>query len=351
MLRAQHHPGRIIVGWRLLTPILSVSLLLTGTAASPTTVEAGGSGGWGSIRQQQARAEATMLRADRQIKRLEKQRKQRSGRITRAKRKLDRAIDRRDATRERAGKAGARAEVARETLGRTLRVRPNPSGIQVSDRPKLRKRVRALQAREQHVERKSRVLARKVDRARNRKQQTMRKVSRGRIVARRQARERAEDKLSSRITQMLSLAKQRASSGPASTRRTGFRMPARGTISQDYGCSRSRRGSCRYFHDGIDIATSRGAVVRASADGYVAYVGRNPWDDGKRAYVVIIGHARGYESIYAHLKPVRRVKAGQRVRRGSVVGVVGMTGHTSGPHVHWEVSRAFRTVNPRKAGR
>ena len=99
------------------------------------------------------------------------------------------------------------------------------------------------------------------------------------------------------------------------------------------------------------VATSRGSPVRASAAGYVAYVGWNPWDRGRRAFVVIIAHRRGYESIYAHLKPQRNVRAGQRVRRGQVIGVVGLTGHTSGAHVHWEVSRHFRTSDPRRAGR
>ena len=47
----------------------------------------------------------------------------------------------------------------------------------------------------------------------------------------------------------------------------------------------------------------------------------------------------------------RKVKAGQRIRRGQVLGVVGMTGRTSGPHVHWEVSRDFRTLDPTRAGR
>jgi murein DD-endopeptidase MepM/ murein hydrolase activator NlpD len=91
--------------------------------------------------------------------------------------------------------------------------------------------------------------------------------------------------------------------------------------------------------------------VRAAAAGTVAYAGWNPWDRGRRAYVVIIGHAEGIETIYAHLKPVRMVRAGERVQRGQRIGVVGLTGHTSGPHVHWEVSRDFQTMDPRHAGR
>ena len=84
-----------------------------------------------------------------------------------------------------------------------------------------------------------------------------------------------------------------------------------------------------------------------SATGYVAYVGWNPWDGRRRAYIVIIGHAGGYETIYAHLKPVRKVRAGQLVRQGQTIGLSGNTGRSTGPHVHWEVSRGFRTMDPR----
>ena len=99
----------------------------------------------------------------------------------------------------------------------------------------------------------------------------------------------------------------------------------------------------------MDIATRPGAGVRSSADGYVAFVGWNPWDGGRRAFVVIIGHARGIETVYAHLRPVRKVRAGQHVRRGQAIGIVGMTGRTTGAHVHWEVSRDFQTMDPLQA--
>ena len=128
--------------------------------------------------------------------------------------------------------------------------------------------------------------------------------------------------------------------------KTGFRRPVKGHISQGYGCQSRRAGHCLRFHDGIDIATRRGARVRASATGYVAYVGWNPWDEQRRAFIVIIGHAGGYETIYAHLLPIRTVRAGQRVARGQPIGRAGSTGHSTGPHVHWEVSRGFRTLDP-----
>ena len=91
--------------------------------------------------------------------------------------------------------------------------------------------------------------------------------------------------------------------------------------------------------------------MRASADGYVAYVGFSPWDRGARAFIVIIGHARGYSTVYAHLQPTRLVRAGQRVSAGELIGRVGLTGKTTGPHVHWEVHEDGRTVKPKRRGR
>ena len=69
-----------------------------------------------------------------------------------------------------------------------------------------------------------------------------------------------------------------------------------------------------------------------------------------RAYIVIIGHAGGYESVYAHLQPRKKVRAGQKVKRGQVVGTIGLTGLTTGPHVHWELRKGGTNVNPLKAG-
>jgi murein DD-endopeptidase MepM/ murein hydrolase activator NlpD len=150
---------------------------------------------------------------------------------------------------------------------------------------------------------------------------------------------------------MLTIAKERAANDELGR----LARPARGRVSQGYGCQaiRTRHGdrACTRFHDGIDIAAPQGTPVRAAAAGTVAYAGWNPWDRGRRAYVVIIGHAEGIETIYAHLKPVRVVRTGEHVRRGERIGVVGLTGHTSGPHVHWEVSRDFQTMDPRRVGR
>jgi murein DD-endopeptidase MepM/ murein hydrolase activator NlpD len=62
--------------------------------------------------------------------------------------------------------------------------------------------------------------------------------------------------------------------------------------------------------------------------------------------MVIIGHRGGFESLYAHLRPVRRVRVGQLVRKGQTIGLMGSTGRSSGPHVHWEVRRGSSTIDP-----
>jgi murein DD-endopeptidase MepM/ murein hydrolase activator NlpD len=356
MVRAHRASTWVDAVWRLLAPVLVVALALSIGAAAPAPVAAdSSSGNVATIRQAQRNAEIAMRRVDRQIDRLQRQRRHHARLLKAAKRKLDTAIKARNKAHRKADRSGRRLDEREQVLARALRVHPDPRGKQATDKPALRKRVRKLKVEVRRLQKQARTATRKVERARDLKQARARKIGKARIAARKAERERAEDKLAARISQMLALSKERASQGigPASTR--GFMKPASGTISQPYGCTgyvaNKRHGSCAHFHDGVDIATRRGTKVRASADGYVAYVGFNPWDVGSRAFVVIIGHSGGYESVYAHLMATRKVRAGQRVKRGDVIGVVGMTGHTSGPHVHWEVSRNRQTLNPFRAGR
>jgi len=355
MFRASRAPSLVDVVWRLLTPLLVVALAVSAEAVTPAVVEAGGGGNVAVIRQRQATAEQAMRRADAQIDRLQKQRRQHARLLKVAKRKLVKAIARRDAVREKVDRRKDRFKELKLVLARQVRVHPNPKGTQVIDRPALRKHIRKLDKKVARSERKLRKAVKKVDTARELKQRRAGRVGAARIAARKAEREHSEDKLSSGITQMLALSRERAGNSFSAASSKGFMKPVRGTISQAYGCTgyrlNPRRGSCRHFHDGLDIAARRGTKVRASADGYVAYVGYNPWDAGKRAFIVIIGHARGYQTVYAHLKPVRKVRAGQRVERGDLIGLVGMTGRSTGPHVHWEVKKGSVTVNPLRAGR
>jgi murein DD-endopeptidase MepM/ murein hydrolase activator NlpD len=341
---------------RLLVTLLALLLLVSVEGVVPLRVEAGSPHGVALIRERQLRAERSMRRADRQITRLERRHDHHSRRFQVAARRLERSIVRRDAARERLERIRARLAEARAVRDRELRVHPSPTGRQRADRPGLRRHVHSLHARAKRPEARAGQLERRIDRLRRAKQVRAHHAGAARIEARRQAREHAESMLGSQIGVMLALAKERAAERTSSRATRGFLRPARGRVSQGYGCqavrkTHGRHVACGRFHDGIDIATAPGASVRASADGYVAYVGWNPWDRGRRAYVVIIGHARDLETIYAHLKPVSMVRAGQHVRRGQRIGQVGLTGHTSGPHVHWEVSRDFRTMDPRSVRR
>jgi len=95
------------------------------------------------------------------------------------------------------------------------------------------------------------------------------------------------------------------------------------------------------FHKGIDIACSIGSKVLASRAGTVVFAGTN----GGYGKLIIIEHEHGYRSLYGHLSRYK-TKVGQRVNRGDVIGYSGNTGHTTGPHLHFEVKRKGRSFNP-----
>ena len=173
---------------------------------------------------------------------------------------------------------------------------------------------------------------------------------RKRVLARRN---RAEGALAAQIVRMTSLAQQRAdiqSSIRLTSDGSTFAWPSEGRISQAFGCTgfrlNPRRGSCRHFHDGIDIVSSYGSPVRAAAIGVVAYVGWNPWDEGSRAFIVVVGHPDGFVTRYGHLVPSRKVRAGQLVRKGQSIGKMGSTGNSTGTHLHMELLRYTTPLNP-----
>lgn len=97
-----------------------------------------------------------------------------------------------------------------------------------------------------------------------------------------------------------------------------------------------------HFHDGLDLAAPLGTPVVAAAAGTVTSAGRQ--SDG--AVVVRIRHDDGSESLYGHLDPDLAVSAGDRVVAGERIGSVGLTGRTTGPHVHFELVVGGRTVDP-----
>lgn len=101
----------------------------------------------------------------------------------------------------------------------------------------------------------------------------------------------------------------------------------------------TRRG--REMHSGIDFKGRMGEPIRSTADGVVTFAGY----EGEYGYVVKVKHQYGYETRYAHLVRTQ-VKSGQKVQAGAVVGLLGNTGRSTGPHLHYEVLKNNKKVNP-----
>jgi murein DD-endopeptidase MepM/ murein hydrolase activator NlpD len=95
------------------------------------------------------------------------------------------------------------------------------------------------------------------------------------------------------------------------------------------------------MHAGVDFSASTGTPIYAVTDGSVAFAGRH----GGHGNFVQLRHSGGIGTGYAHMSSIA-VYAGQRVRRGQVIGYVGSTGLSTGPHLHYEVYRNGQTVNP-----
>jgi murein DD-endopeptidase MepM/ murein hydrolase activator NlpD len=99
----------------------------------------------------------------------------------------------------------------------------------------------------------------------------------------------------------------------------------------------------RKFHEGMDFTAPIGSDVYVTADGVVEEIENNV----NRGYgnMVLIDHGYGYETVYAHLSSYK-VKIGQHLKRGDIIGYVGNTGLSTGPHLHYEVRKNGQAVNP-----
>lgn len=105
---------------------------------------------------------------------------------------------------------------------------------------------------------------------------------------------------------------------------------------------RSKKSKAR-LHAGIDLDAETGDTVLATGPGRVLHAG---WSSGYGNYV-LIQHENGYRSHYAHLSEVQ-VYRGQLVRQGAPIGLAGSTGHSTGPHLHFGISRDGIWMNPLK---
>lgn len=117
--------------------------------------------------------------------------------------------------------------------------------------------------------------------------------------------------------------------------------PAKGWESRGFGIKYDPFTGMKQMHRGIDIANRPGTPVVASADGRVTMVGVN----GGMGNTVVIDHGYGFVTRYAHLSAFK-VKRGQQVKRGQVIGLMGTTGYSTGPHLHYEVMRNGKSLNP-----
>ncbi len=339
---------------RLIVSLFAFALLLTTDGLVPVPVEASALGREvAATRRSQVRSATRMRRADHKLKTIRHQRKVDARQRGSGANRVKRLKERRAAARSRLRRAESRLRTAELDLDRRLHVHPNPLRFRAATRSKVHKQVKSLRVQARVIRKKTTRIEQRTARAQKRQHARNRRRGRyqQRIEAKIRQREAAEDILGARIRQMVDLAQQKVVRKTRVTPASGgLKRPARGPITQGFGCTRvsKSRGSrrCVRYHDGIDIATPKGALVRASANGVVAYVGFNPWDKQRRAFIVIIAHRGGLLTTYAHMRPSKKVRAGQYVKRGQTIGFAGVTGHTTGPHVHWEVSRNGRMKNP-----
>jgi len=123
--------------------------------------------------------------------------------------------------------------------------------------------------------------------------------------------------------------------------RSGLMAPVSGRISSRYGMRRHPILGYRRMHAGLDFKASYGTPIHAASDGTVQYAGRH----GGHGNYVKLSHGGGLATGYAHMSRIA-VANGSRVRRGQVIGYVGSTGLSTGPHLHYEMYRNGKTVNP-----
>jgi len=120
-----------------------------------------------------------------------------------------------------------------------------------------------------------------------------------------------------------------------------FEKPVEGPRTGVFGSQRLYNGEERSWHNGVDWAAAVGTPVRAPADGVVR-LARDTFMSGN---LVMLDHGLGVSTVYAHLDRMD-VRVGQSVRAGDVLGTVGTTGRSSGPHLHWGVFWGETPLDP-----
>jgi murein DD-endopeptidase MepM/ murein hydrolase activator NlpD len=123
-----------------------------------------------------------------------------------------------------------------------------------------------------------------------------------------------------------------------------LRTPVNGArLSSGYGKRRHPILGYNKMHRGVDFAAKKGTTIRAAGDGVISKAGRN----GAYGHYVSIRHNSEYSTAYAHLNNYKKgIRVGKRVKQGAVIGYVGSTGRSTGSHLHFEVIRDGKRINP-----
>lgn len=120
-----------------------------------------------------------------------------------------------------------------------------------------------------------------------------------------------------------------------------FRLPVFGNITSGFGIRKHPVLGIQHFHKGIDISAPEGTDIYPFMEGRVVYSG---FDRGY-GYSVVVEHKNGYKTRYAH-NSINFVKEGDWVNKETVIGKVGKTGLTTGPHLHFEVIKNGEIIDP-----
>ncbi len=119
--------------------------------------------------------------------------------------------------------------------------------------------------------------------------------------------------------------------------------PVYGWVSSKFGYRKSPFTGLKEFHSGLDISNKKGTKINATANGVVSYAGQKLLIGN----LITIDHGHGILTKFGHLNKIL-VKQGQKVKRGDIIGLMGNTGRSTGPHVHYEVRINGAPVNPQK---
>lgn len=139
----------------------------------------------------------------------------------------------------------------------------------------------------------------------------------------------------------------RATDSALTNWRGGLDWPATGRINGVFGSQRFYNGKARSYHSGVDVVKPAGTPIKATAGGVVTLVHQGMYFAGK---IIVIDHGFGLASSFLHMSKIL-VTLGDKVRKGQTIGLVGSTGRSTGPHLHWSLSWFQTRIDPQRAAK